>query len=169
MPLPPGAHQLLGQRNLIRLEDGRVVTRSKALSMQARAEGYSSEYERRKERQAADKEAFWKPKAIKAINQVDWELLYMDDGSPDRERLSDPRFDDYHPDFNNITPERVLALGERIGYDKLTRFVREKIYMQDLYWGGDWDGATNRWMTVWHHDSEKLPDWFWWYHGYASA
>src|SRR5579859_2064620 len=120
MPLPPGAHQVKGQRNLIRLADGRIVTRSTALSMSARAEGYASEYERRKSRHATDSDAFWKRRAIKAINEIDWTFLYIDDGSPGRERLSDTRYDDMAPNHNAITPERVLALGERIGYEQLT-------------------------------------------------
>src|SRR4029077_1928238 len=112
-----------------------------------------------------DKEAFWKPRAIAAINEVHWETLYSDDGRPNRLRLSDPRYDDMPPDENPITGERVLALGERIGYDELTAAVREKIYMQDLYWErNERDKATRRWL----HRREDLPDWFWWYHGVSS-
>lgn len=169
MPLPPGAHQVKGQRNLIRLADGRIVTRSTALSMSARAEGYSSEYERRKARRTTDTDTFWKQRAIRAINEIDWTFLYIDDGSPGRERLSDTRYDDITPDHNAITPERVLALGERIGYQQLTKMVREKKYIQDLYWEADFDDATNRYLDIWRHDTHKLPDWFWWYHGFSAT
>lgn len=161
MPLPTGAHQIKGQRNLIRLSNGRIVTRSTALSMEARRQGYSSEYERRKANQSADKVAFWKPRAIKAINRIDWEFMYVDDGDPNRLRMTDVRYDDIPPGYNPITPERVLAFGERIGYDKLTAAIREKEYIQDIWWRGDWETATERW----EHRPEGLPDWFWWYHG----
>jgi hypothetical protein len=169
MPLPPGARGVSGQPNRVRLADGRIVTRSTALSIQARAEGYSSEYERRAERRAEDKRAFWRPRVIKLINRIDWEILYEDDGAPDRERLSNPLWDDQEIGFNAITPERVLELGEQVGYDRLAAALREKINLQDLYWNGAWDKATSRWLTeVYQRDSQRLPDWFFWYHGAAA-
>lgn len=121
-------------------------------------------FERLRARFARDKVAFWKPRAIKALNEIDWETLYGDDGAPDRVRLSDEEYDDMEIGYNPITPERVLALGERIGYDNLTAAIREKIYIQDLYWNGDENKATQRWL----HRRDDLPDWFWWYHGYSS-
>lgn len=121
-------------------------------------------FDRLRGRFARDKDAFWKPRAIKAINEIDWQLLYGDDGAPDRIRLSDEQYDDMEVGFNAITPERVLELGERIGYDQLTAAVKEKIYIQDLYWQGEEDKATSRWL----HRRDDLPDWFWWYHGYSA-
>lgn len=167
MPLPPDAHQVRGQKNLVRLADGQIVTRSTALTMGARLEGYQSEYERKSSKRASDKTAFWKPRAIRAINEIDWEYLYIDDGDPDRVRFSDRRYDDIAPDYNPITPERVLAFGERIGYEALTKAVREKIYLQDLYWEGI--QYHNQASYRWRHRDEGLPDWFWWYHGVFSA
>jgi hypothetical protein len=172
MPLPPGAHQVRGQKNLIRLENGEVVTRSKALAMGARLQGYSSEYERLKSNRIKDKAGFWKPRAIRAINELDWENLYVDDGDPNRIRFSDRRYDDIPINYNPITPERVLRLGERVGYDVLTKSIREKIYLQELYWEGvgisgtssERRSATERWL----HRPQGLPDWFWWYHGIFS-
>lgn len=134
-------------------------------------------FERLRGRFARDKVDFWKPRAIKALNEIDWQTLYGDDGAPDRVRLSDEEYDDMEVGYNPITPERVLALAEDkydrngnlirkgIGYDQLTAAIREKIYMQDLYWNGDTDKATNRWL----HRRDDLPDWFYWYHGYTSA
>lgn len=124
-------------------------------------------FERVRARFSRDKEEFWKPRAIAAVNEIDWQLLYGNDGEPDRIRLSDERYDDMPVGFNAITPERVLALGERIGYDNLTAAIREKIYMQDLYWSGDDRDrakATERWL----HRRDDLPDWFYWYHSYSS-
>jgi hypothetical protein len=112
-------------------------------------------------RLARDKEEFWKPRAIAAINEIDWELLYVDDSYHPSQ---DGDVDDREPSFNRITPERVLALGEVIGYDKLTAAVREKKYLQDLYWDNETDRATSRWL----HRTEGLPSWFWWYHGVNS-
>lgn len=112
-------------------------------------------------RLARDKEAFWKPRAIAAINEIDWELLYVNDS--DRPSQGGD-VDDRTPDFNAITPERVLALGESVGYDVLTAAIREKKYLQDLYWAGEENRATDRWLT--HQDG--LPSWFWWYHGVNS-
>lgn len=117
--------------------------------------------ERVRGRLAKDKNEFWKPRAIAAINEINWRLLYVDDS--DRPSQGSD-VDDRIPDENPITPERVLALGEVIGYDKLTAAVREKIYMQDLYWNNETDRATNRWL----HHTEGLPSWFWWYHGVNS-
>lgn len=122
-------------------------------------------FEKLRGRFARDKEAFWKPRAIQAANELPWELLYGDDGAPDRVRLSDEEYDDMDIGYNAITPERVLKLGERIGYDALTAAIREKIYIQDLYWQGDEDKASRRWL----HRRDDLPDWFWWYHGYSSG
>jgi hypothetical protein len=124
---------------------------------------------------ARDKEAYWKSRAINAVNEVQWELLYGDDGAPDRVRLSDEQYDDVAPGnnepgigYNPITPERVLALGDRIGYEALAQAVRDKIAMQDLYWQGG-KRAETRATELWLHRRDDLPDWFWWYHGYSSG
>lgn len=47
MPIPPGASQVPGNKNRIRLADGSIVTRSRARTLGARMEGFRSESDRR--------------------------------------------------------------------------------------------------------------------------
>lgn len=89
------------------------------------------------------KERYWKPKAVALINEINFPLFYGEDQ----------------------TPEKVLALGETHGYDKLVRNLREKMYMQDLYWEDDKTGATNRYL---YNRDRSFPDWFWYYHGFNA-
>jgi hypothetical protein len=60
MPIPPGARQIPGNPNRVRLADGTVVTRSRARTLGAQMEGYASENQRRKnpERRTADTKYF---------------------------------------------------------------------------------------------------------------
>jgi hypothetical protein len=47
MPIPPGARQVPGSPNRVRLSDGVVVTRARARSMGAQLEGFRNENDRR--------------------------------------------------------------------------------------------------------------------------
>jgi hypothetical protein len=53
MPIPYGAHQVPGQPNRIRLADGSIVGRGKALNMGAKEQGYRGHKEYRAKRNPA--------------------------------------------------------------------------------------------------------------------
>jgi hypothetical protein len=109
-----------------------------------------------------DKDDYWKPKARELAKSIPWHILYVDDDGENSYFGSEsPDVDDIAPNHNPINVNRVMAIGERIGYDVLTRALREKKYLQLLYWNQEEDRASFRWR----HREGGLPGWFWWYHG----
>lgn len=60
MPIPPGARQVPGNPNRVRLADGTIVTRSRARTMGAQLEGFKNENQRRHDsfRRDADSKYF---------------------------------------------------------------------------------------------------------------
>jgi hypothetical protein len=86
------------------------------------------------------KREYWRPKALALIREIQFPLMYR---IPNRD---------------------ITDLGEEYGWDRLTKALRIKQQMEDLYWDNDRDKAHRLWLK---RDAD-FPEWFWWYHIYNA-
>lgn len=96
-------------------------------------------------------EAYWESQARRLIRELDVEFFYGTDHTTE-------------PNWVGAHEEEYVALAAEIGWQELTRQLLIKQKMQDLYWDdepGDREAAT----FLWVHRDERLPDWFYGYHG----
>lgn len=86
------------------------------------------------------KREYWRPKALALIDEVNFPIFY------------------------GRSESDVLALGDEYGWDTLTKNLRYKREMEDLWW----DGYERKAHQMYLDADDDFPDWFWQYHAYDA-